>query len=413
MTSLIEDMVTAIVRPPRAKYTATDLGPSRLRCRGVEYKREDFDVTNHRGEKLKSSLWITTHHSSAKPEFCIIYLHPNSGSRVDVVRTKIMAVAAQAQCSVCSFDFSGCGLSDGEYISLGVREKEDVCLVMVELMNRGFNRFLLWGRSMGAATSVMFYGAYKDLLKGTIAAMLLDSPFTSFKGLADEYTKSKIQIPQLLLSPALHYIKRVVDQKYQFDLMQMSPISAASDVDVFTMVLSGQEDKIVPPHLSLELYAHLTGPKIRVFFDGGHNSHRPPEIFDAIQQVVSGAVSETSDLDLLSSLVANLESVVQPSHRRTVSAGPSLQGGGAVTSVNLTAIKSEAAPGVSRSSRSETNSPSSRPKLTPEEQQEEAEKIAQEAQAAMSNLLKVKSLNSLTQSDIAQAFGNQYKLSVE
>ena len=39
-----------------------------------------------------------------------------SGSRVDVVRTKIMAVAAHSQCSVCSFDFSGCGQSDGEYV---------------------------------------------------------------------------------------------------------------------------------------------------------------------------------------------------------------------------------------------------------------------------------------------------------
>lgn len=255
---------------------------------------------------------------------------------------------------------------------------------------------------MGAATSVMFYGAYKELLKGSITAMILDSPFTSFKGLADEYTKTKIQIPQLLLSPALHYIKRVVDQKYQFDLMQMSPISAASEVDVFTMVLSGQEDKIVPPHLSFELYAHLIGPKIRVFFDGGHNSHRPPEIFDAIQQVVSGAANDTSDFELLSSLVVNLESVVQPTHRRTVSAGAMLSGG--ANSSNLT-IKAD--PITATKSRSEQNSPNLRPKLTPEEQQEEAEKIAEEAQTAMSNLLKVKSLNALTPSDIAQAFGNK------
>jgi hypothetical protein len=42
----------------------------------------------------------------------------DSGSRIDVVRTKIMAVSAQSQCAICSFDFAGCGLSDGAHVCL-------------------------------------------------------------------------------------------------------------------------------------------------------------------------------------------------------------------------------------------------------------------------------------------------------
>ena len=37
----------------------------------------------------------------------------------------------------CTFDFSGCGLSDGEYISLGVHESEDLKVVVEYLRNCG------------------------------------------------------------------------------------------------------------------------------------------------------------------------------------------------------------------------------------------------------------------------------------
>jgi hypothetical protein len=41
---MIEGLVSAIARPPRAIYSISDLGPSRMRHRGVEYKRNDFSV---------------------------------------------------------------------------------------------------------------------------------------------------------------------------------------------------------------------------------------------------------------------------------------------------------------------------------------------------------------------------------
>ena len=36
-----------------------------------------------------------------------------------------------------TFDFSGCGLSDGEYISLGVHESDDLEIVVNYLRNSG------------------------------------------------------------------------------------------------------------------------------------------------------------------------------------------------------------------------------------------------------------------------------------
>ena len=272
---------------------------------------------------------------------------------------------------------------------------------------------------MGAATSVMFYGAYKPLLKDSIAAILLDSPFTSFKGLADEYTKSKINIPQLLLSPAISYIKRIVEQKYDFDLTHMSPVSSASEVDVMTVVLSGREDKIVPPHLSHELYAHLTGPKLRIFFEGGHNSHRPPEIIDAIQHLVMGAVNDVNRSDIIANLIETLDPsrgsspssqqtgqapsaapVAPPGHRRVVSESDSSTGAQEEPSSTRISARRDLVGTDVMQALCICTTP-----MTPEEKEQEAEKLAVETQEALTNLLKIKSISSLTPRDIDNAFG--------
>lgn len=176
---------------------------------------------------------------------------------------------------------------------MGVREKEDVSTVMAYLFSRGCTKFVLWGRSMGAATAAMFYGAYKELLVGTVVALILDSPFTSMQGLATEYTTSRVAVPGLLLSPAVHYLRRSIQAQYGFDILHISPVAASARINIPTIVLSGSEDKIVPPALSEELYDALGGPKMRIFFRGGHNTHRPAAIYEAVRVVLVGELHIT------------------------------------------------------------------------------------------------------------------------
>jgi hypothetical protein len=42
---MIDSIVTAIVRPPRARYTSQDLGAYKFRHKGIEYHRNDFSVS--------------------------------------------------------------------------------------------------------------------------------------------------------------------------------------------------------------------------------------------------------------------------------------------------------------------------------------------------------------------------------
>jgi alpha/beta superfamily hydrolase len=64
------------------------------------------------------------HNSIADPEVCVVYLHANNGSRVEGLQ--YLGGLLMAGYNVCLFDFSGSGLSQGEYISLGFNEATDL-----------------------------------------------------------------------------------------------------------------------------------------------------------------------------------------------------------------------------------------------------------------------------------------------
>ena len=55
---------------------------------------------------------------------CVIYCHGNCGNRTAVF--EVLELLLLMNYVVICFDFSGCGLSEGEYVSMGIFEKEDL-----------------------------------------------------------------------------------------------------------------------------------------------------------------------------------------------------------------------------------------------------------------------------------------------
>lgn len=128
--------------------------------------------------------------------------------------------------SVFAFDFSGSGLSDGETISLGFYEQDDLMAVIDYLRGSGLvSRIGLWGRSMGAATSVLV--AARD---PSIAGMVLDSAFSSLTQvmyeLANQYMK-QVKVPKILINGAISVLRKSVQKKGNFDIRDVNPEEAA------------------------------------------------------------------------------------------------------------------------------------------------------------------------------------------
>jgi hypothetical protein len=119
------DLVNAIIRPPRCKYELHHLGPRVFDYAGKTYQRTDFELVNPRGLKLVCSIWEPTpefRHNPVLP--CVIYMHGNSSARVEALAQLTLVLSLGA--SIVSFDFAGSGRSDGEYVSLGAFEKDDL-----------------------------------------------------------------------------------------------------------------------------------------------------------------------------------------------------------------------------------------------------------------------------------------------
>ena len=122
--------------------------------------------------------------------------------------------------TVFTFDFSGCGLSEGEYISLGYYERDDVEAIINYLRQSDeISTIALWGRSMGAVTALMY--ADRD---PSIAALVLDSPFSNLKVLAEELCDSQVSLPGFIRSAALGAVRSSIKSRANFDIFDLNPL---------------------------------------------------------------------------------------------------------------------------------------------------------------------------------------------
>ena len=118
-------LVNAIIRPPRSQYETNQLGPTKFHFCGKNFQRTDFTLTNIRNLSIQCSMWEPV--AEERPSDilpCVIYMHGNSSSRLESLSTLSMVLSIGA--CLLSFDFCGSGKSDGEYVSLGAFEKDDL-----------------------------------------------------------------------------------------------------------------------------------------------------------------------------------------------------------------------------------------------------------------------------------------------
>ena len=140
----------------KQKYGLYELGPKDFTYKGHRIIRTDFHVINERKNKIECSLYTPNIKLQHYP--CIVYLHGNCGSRKDSL--SIVKQFVPHKMAVLSFDFAGCGMSTGDYISLGWFERKDTELILVKLkaLFPQITDIVLWGRSMGAVTALLYSG---------------------------------------------------------------------------------------------------------------------------------------------------------------------------------------------------------------------------------------------------------------
>lgn len=254
------------------------LGPPAFTFCGKRFTRTDFTLRTKRGYNLECSHWEPVERTVDRLPV-VIYMHGNSSARVEVLPQ--LSYLLSLGVAVFSFDFAGSGKSDGEYVSLGYYEREDLACVIAHLRATNVvSTIALWGRSMGAATSLMF--GDRD---PSIACMILDSPFADLSKLAEELVEKGreqgIIVPTFVVSVALKMIQNSVKKQANVNIKQISPISHADKCFIPALFVAGEHDDFIKKHHAEEIYEKYAGDKNLIIVEGDHNSPRPKFMFDS------------------------------------------------------------------------------------------------------------------------------------
>ncbi|CAG9311290.1 unnamed protein product [Blepharisma stoltei] len=275
----MQNLSKFIIRPSRNLYSLNrDLGPENFILKGQVFTRRDFDLPNTRGLVLKCSWFLPKFSKNTLP--CIVYCHGNCGSRLDSL--EIAYRLLESDISLFTFDFAGSGLSEGSYVSLGYYESWDLKSVMDYIKESGLASAIgLWGRSMGATSSIL-YGSCDP----TLAVLILDSPFLSLKQVVDDYLGKYNFIPKKLLGFFWDKIKNHIRKKANFDISEVNPAKFISQCEMPAIFMHGIDDKLVSISHGRMLYELYRGEKYLLELGGGHNSTRAQKVIDRVIEIL-------------------------------------------------------------------------------------------------------------------------------
>ena len=284
-----------IIRPPRDEYDEDLLVDQFFSYKNKSYQRKDYNLISSEGYKMKCSFVEPI--DSSRPSIImpvVLYLHGNSSSRLEGLNN--LQILLNSNINLFVIDFPGCGLSEGEYISLGYHEKDDVKIIMDFISKLpGVGSIGIWGRSMGAATTLLY--SYKD---PRVKAICVDSPFERFEKLAEELVKKQINLPSFLIAGALKIIKSTVKSKNGLDISKLNPIEKVEKTFQPAIFVHAINDELINVEHSINLFNNYGGPKSLKCCDvGGHNTKRPKmvrnEIGEFFKKYLCGNGGDMSD----------------------------------------------------------------------------------------------------------------------
>merc|ERR1719506_2868764 len=251
------------------------MGRSEFVFRGRAFQRTDTTIANDRSQKLACSHFQQVKHGLPVRQHCVVYLHGSSSSRLEAF--DVLPVLLPVGLSVFCLDLSGSGQSDGDFISLGYHEQQDLRAALTHLrQDANVRSIAIWGRSMGATAAVM--RAAED---NSLAACILDSPFTDLRMAILEYIQtSSVRLPSFAIDGVIQLARSEVKSRAGFDIFDVAAIKYAEKATCPALFAVAADDNFVLPHHTQELHNKWGGQRQLRFFEGGHNGRRPKWFLD-------------------------------------------------------------------------------------------------------------------------------------
>ncbi|WP_035098412.1 alpha/beta hydrolase [Anoxybacteroides tepidamans] len=211
---------------------------------GLAYK----DVT-FRGKDggLKLKGWVI---EPAKPaKMTIIFSHGYGGNRYEpnVPFLPLAKPLVNEGYRVIMFDFRASGESEGDMTTIGAKEKYDLLGVIDYAKQHYSDPIVLYGVSMGAATSILAAGMDQD-----VKAVIADSPFSDLEGYLRTYMPVWTHLPNV---PFTYLILTLIPMLTDLNPVESIPIKAVDQIAPRPILfIHSKDDQSIPYKESVKMY---------------------------------------------------------------------------------------------------------------------------------------------------------------
>jgi hypothetical protein len=132
-----------------------------------------------------------------------------------------------------------------------------------------FKRFILWGRSMGATSALLYCLKYKP---ADVVMQIVDSPFYSFETIAFDIANRNVKAPEFVLSFALQMAKKNCS-KFQHNPFSIE-LKDIGECPVTALFLYCEDDNVINSQNTRLICSKYKGVFEKLAIEENHNTVR-------------------------------------------------------------------------------------------------------------------------------------------
>lgn len=244
---------------------------------GLKY--ENVTIQSEEGYDLYG--WWIPHPT---PRATVVFAHGYGKNREqnDLPLKELIPEFHEQGYNFLTFDFRASGISEGERVTVGVKEQEDLKAAIEYAKGRSDGPIVLYGISMGAATAL---STADDI---EVAAVIADSPFSDLRAYLETNLPVWSDLPNFPFTPV---IMTVTPWFTGLDADVVKPIEDIKKIDAPIFLIHSKDDDAIPVAESERLAEEKEGIELWVTDNEGHiGSYRSfqdeyrQQIFEFLEQ---------------------------------------------------------------------------------------------------------------------------------
>lgn len=242
--ALLSSCTSLFLQPDRQSY---------FPGHGAGTPAEDVWIATPEGARLHA-LYLP---ATGTPRGALLFLHGNAENLSSHVHA-VTSLPAQGY-HVLALDYRGYGRSEGHASIDGIHEDARLALRWLQ-SHSGALPLVVYGQSLGGTVALNLVARSDADSRRRIAAVIADSAFASYRGIARE------KLDQSWLTWPLQWpLSLLVSDAW-------SPVAVVDRISPIPLLLiHGERDAVVPPHHSDALYRRAGEPKMLWRIPGGRH----------------------------------------------------------------------------------------------------------------------------------------------